>query len=170
MKTQQILFSQRRLEILQQLGDLLPPTHTKADVEEWYRSLENLNKSMDTHHEQSMTKIRLQYQSIQEKCLAELQLCQNNLLNLNICTKEEAEEIVGSELSHLTEQLRSRFEEELELMDRDFKELAANEQSCKELYSYFQEAMALWDIHQQKLSQQKGDLQKKLDECRCKED
>ncbi|XP_074747073.1 coiled-coil domain-containing protein 180 [Strix uralensis] len=171
MKTNQILLSQRRLELLQQLGDLLPPTHTKADVEEWYRSLVDVNKSMDTHHEQSMMKIRLQYEMVEQKCLAELQLCKNNLLNLDICTKEEVEEIVTSELFHLTEQLRSRFEEELEHMDRDFKELATqNEQSCGELYSCFQEAMGLWDIHQQKLSQQESDLQKKLDEYRRKED
>ncbi|CAM9669616.1 unnamed protein product [Bubo scandiacus] len=170
MKTHQILLSQRRLELLQQLGGLLPPTHTKADVEEWYRSLVDVNKSMDTHHEQSMMKIRLQYEMVEQKCLAELQLCKNKLLNLNICTKEEVEEIVTSELSHLTEQLRSRFEE-LEHMDRDFKELATqNEQSCRELYSYFQEAMGLWDIHQQKLCQQESDLQKKLDEYRWKED
>ncbi|NXN64853.1 CC180 protein, partial [Himantopus himantopus] len=43
MITDQILLSERRLEFLQHLGDLLPPTHTKADVNEWYRSLLNLN-------------------------------------------------------------------------------------------------------------------------------
>ncbi|NXS43282.1 CC180 protein, partial [Balaeniceps rex] len=39
----QILLSERRLELLQHLGDLLPPTHTKAEINEWYRSLVNLN-------------------------------------------------------------------------------------------------------------------------------
>ncbi|NXA19492.1 CC180 protein, partial [Ibidorhyncha struthersii] len=43
MITDQILLSERRLEFLQHIGDLLPPTHTKADVNEWYRSLLNLN-------------------------------------------------------------------------------------------------------------------------------
>ncbi|NWX17356.1 CC180 protein, partial [Aegotheles bennettii] len=43
MITNQILLGERRLELLQHLGDLLPPTHTEAEVNEWYRSLVNLN-------------------------------------------------------------------------------------------------------------------------------
>ncbi|NXJ84910.1 CC180 protein, partial [Trogon melanurus] len=43
MTTDQILLSERRAEFLQHLGDLLPPTRTKADISEWYRSLVNLN-------------------------------------------------------------------------------------------------------------------------------
>ncbi|NXW35797.1 CC180 protein, partial [Phaetusa simplex] len=43
MITEQILLSERRLEFLQHLGELLPPTHTKADINEWYTSLVNLN-------------------------------------------------------------------------------------------------------------------------------
>ncbi|KFQ31266.1 Coiled-coil domain-containing protein 180, partial [Merops nubicus] len=39
----QILLSERRLELLQHLGDLLPPTHTKAEINEWYTSVVNLN-------------------------------------------------------------------------------------------------------------------------------
>nr|XP_009928661.1 PREDICTED: coiled-coil domain-containing protein 180 [Haliaeetus albicilla] len=167
----QILLSERRLEFLQHLGDLLPPTHTNTEVNEWYRSLVNLNKSIDTHNVQCMMKIRIQYEMVQQKCLAEVQLCKNNLLNLNVCTKKEAEELVNSELLPLTEKLQSQFEEELEHMDRDFEELAKqNEQNCRNLYSYFKEAMDLWDVHQLKLSQQEGELQKKLDECRWKQD
>ncbi|XP_050763988.1 coiled-coil domain-containing protein 180 [Gymnogyps californianus] len=171
MITDQILLSERRLEFLQHLGDLLPPTHTKAEINEWYRSLVNLNKSIDTHNVQCMMKIRNQHEMVQQKCLAEVQLCKNNLLNLNVCTKKEAEEIVNSELLQLTEKLQSQFEEELEHMDRDFEELAKqNKQICGDLYSYFQEAMGLWDVHQVKLSQQEGELQKKLDECRREQD
>ncbi|NXQ89256.1 CC180 protein, partial [Nyctibius grandis] len=39
----QILLNERRLELLQHLGELLPPTHTKAETDEWYRSLVDLN-------------------------------------------------------------------------------------------------------------------------------
>ncbi|XP_074017221.1 coiled-coil domain-containing protein 180 [Numenius arquata] len=169
MITKQILLSERRLELLQHLGNLLPPTHTKADVNEWYRSLVNLNKSIDTHNVQCMMKIHIQYETVLQKCLAEMELCKNNLLN--VCTRKEAEETVNSEIFELTEKLKSQFEEKLEHMDRDFEELAKhNEQNCRDLCSYFQEAMDLWDVHQLKLSQQEGELQKKLDECRRKQD
>ncbi|NXS51959.1 CC180 protein, partial [Brachypteracias leptosomus] len=39
----QVLLGERRLELLQHLGDLLPPTHTKAEIDEWYTSMVNVN-------------------------------------------------------------------------------------------------------------------------------
>uniref|UniRef100_A0A8C6ILH1 Uncharacterized protein n=1 Tax=Melopsittacus undulatus TaxID=13146 RepID=A0A8C6ILH1_MELUD len=164
MITNQILLSEKRLEFLQHLGDLLPPTYTKAEIREWYRSLVNLNKSIGKlgNH-----KINLEFKQFQEI----LSQAVNNLLNLNICTKEEAEETVNSDFLQLTEKLENHFEEELEHMDRDFEELAKqHEQNCEDLYSYFQEAMGLWDVHQLKLSQREDELQKKLHECRQEHD
>ncbi|XP_030317363.1 coiled-coil domain-containing protein 180 [Calypte anna] len=165
------LLSEKRLEILQHLGDLLPPAQREAEMSEWYTSLVNLNKSIDTRGEQCLTKIHTQYEMVQQKWVAEVELCKNNLLNLRICTKEEAEEIVNSEFLQLTEKLNSHFEEELEQMDRDLEEMAKqNEENCRDLYSYCQGAMDLWDEHQQKLSQHKDEFQKKLDECRWQQD
>ncbi|NXN39370.1 CC180 protein, partial [Rhinoptilus africanus] len=43
MITEQILLSERKLDFLQHLSDLLPPIYTKDDINEWYRSLVNLN-------------------------------------------------------------------------------------------------------------------------------
>ncbi|XP_009664046.2 coiled-coil domain-containing protein 180 isoform X2 [Struthio camelus] len=171
MITDQILLDERRLEFLQHLGNLLPPLHTKAEINEWYESLVNLNKSIDTHNAQCLMKIRVQYEKVQQKCLTEVQLRKSKLLNWNVCTKKEVEEIVSSDLLQLTEKLRSRFEEELDHMDRDLEELAKqNEQNCRDFYSYFQEAIVLWDVHQLKLSYQEDELKKQLDECRWKQD
>ncbi|NXI47439.1 CC180 protein, partial [Galbula dea] len=39
----QSLLSERRLELLQHLGDLLPPARSKAELKEWNSSLVNLN-------------------------------------------------------------------------------------------------------------------------------
>ncbi|OPJ67719.1 coiled-coil domain-containing protein 180 isoform C [Patagioenas fasciata monilis] len=166
----QTALSERRMELLQRLGELFPSTHKEDEIDEWYIYVMNLNKNIDTHNVQCVKKIRTQFEMVRQKCLAEMELCKNNLLNLKLCTKEEAEEIMDSEFFPLTEKLQSHFEEELEHMDRDFKELAKqNEQICRDLYSYFQEAMALWDAHQHNLSQQENELQKKLDECRRKQ-
>ncbi|NXE37135.1 CC180 protein, partial [Ptilorrhoa leucosticta] len=43
MIKEQILLSEQRLRVLQHIGALLPPTHTKSEINEWYRTLENLN-------------------------------------------------------------------------------------------------------------------------------
>ncbi|NXS01774.1 CC180 protein, partial [Oxylabes madagascariensis] len=43
MIKEQIVLSEQRLRVLQHIGTWLPPTHTKSDIDEWYRTLENLN-------------------------------------------------------------------------------------------------------------------------------
>ncbi|NWQ72539.1 CC180 protein, partial [Neopipo cinnamomea] len=43
MIKEQIVLSERRLGVLQHIGTLLPPMHTKSEINEWYRTLENLN-------------------------------------------------------------------------------------------------------------------------------
>uniref|UniRef100_A0A8B9PJM9 Coiled-coil domain containing 180 n=1 Tax=Apteryx owenii TaxID=8824 RepID=A0A8B9PJM9_APTOW len=60
---------------------------------------------------------------------------------------------------------------EVQLCKVNLEELAKqNEQNCRDLYSYFQEAIVLWDVHQLKLSYQEDELKKKLDEYRWKQD
>ncbi|NXR32007.1 CC180 protein, partial [Zosterops hypoxanthus] len=43
MIKEQIVLSEQRLRVLQHIGTVFPPTHTKSDLDEWYRTLENLN-------------------------------------------------------------------------------------------------------------------------------
>ncbi|NWT05684.1 CC180 protein, partial [Mionectes macconnelli] len=43
MIKEQIVLSEQRLEVLQHIGMLLPPIHMKSEINEWYRTLENLN-------------------------------------------------------------------------------------------------------------------------------
>ncbi|XP_072208823.1 coiled-coil domain-containing protein 180 [Excalfactoria chinensis] len=170
MMNGQILLNEQRLELLQRLTGLLPPTSTQAELDEWYNSLVDLNRSIDAHNVQCTMKIRAQYESVQQRCLAGVQLCKNNLLNRRVCTQKDAEEVVDSDLLPLTEKLRCRFEEELELMVRGFEELVKhNDQNCRDLYSYCQEASVLWDNHRLRLSQQEDELQKNLNECRRKQ-
>ncbi|XP_067397987.1 coiled-coil domain-containing protein 180 [Emydura macquarii macquarii] len=165
----QISLNKKRMELLQVICDLLPPTHSKAEINEWYESLVALNKYIDTHNVQHMMIIRIQYERVYQECLAKVQLCKNKLLSLKVCTEKEAEKVVNPDFFKLVGRLQSRFEQELEHMDRDFEDLAKYvEQECKNLYKYFQQAIILWDEHQLKLSQQENELQVKLNECRRK--
>ncbi|CAM5163781.1 unnamed protein product [Eretmochelys imbricata] len=165
----QISLSRKRMELLQVLCDLLPPTHSKAEINEWYESLVALNKYIDTHNVQHMMIIRIQYERVCQECLVNVQLCKDKLLSLKVCTEKEAEKVVNPDFFKMVGRLQSRFEQELEQMDRDFEDLAKHiEQGCKDLYKYFQQAIVLWDEHQLKLSQQENELQVKLSECRRK--
>uniref|UniRef100_A0A8C0BIN1 Coiled-coil domain-containing protein 180 n=1 Tax=Buteo japonicus TaxID=224669 RepID=A0A8C0BIN1_9AVES len=151
----QILLSERRLEFLQHLGLSAGPlsffhftVHCEIQKSLQWSVLPYLS---DTHNVQCMMKMRIQYEMVQQKCLAEVQLCKVSIVALRILGR-----IVGNSTQCV--------------VTRDFEELAKqNEQNCRNLYSYFKEAMDLWDVHQLKLSQQEGELQKKLDECRWKQ-
>ncbi|XP_064513298.1 coiled-coil domain-containing protein 180 isoform X3 [Pseudopipra pipra] len=170
MIKEQTVLSERRLGVLQHIGTLLPPTDMKSEINEWYRTVENLNQSLDTHNAECVKKMRSKYELVLGKCQEKVQVCKMSLLDLNVYTLKDVE-IVHSDMLHMTEKLERRFEEELEHMDRDFKEMAKqDEQHCQGLYSYFQEAMALWDVHKLRLSQQESELQKKVDECRWEQD
>ncbi|NXT65288.1 CC180 protein, partial [Chaetops frenatus] len=43
MIKEQIVLSEQRLRVLQHIGTLSPLTHTKSEINEWYRTVENLN-------------------------------------------------------------------------------------------------------------------------------
>ncbi|XP_072774675.1 coiled-coil domain-containing protein 180-like isoform X4 [Taeniopygia guttata] len=170
MIKEQIVLGEQRLRVSQHIGALLPPTHTKSDLNEWYRTLENLNTSIDTHSAEFVEKLRVQYELVQGKCQEKVQTCKMTLLDKNICTVEDVE-IVHSNMLQMTEKLKHRFEEELEHMDSDFKEMAKwHEQHCRGLYSCVQEAMGLWDVHLLKLSQQEDVLEEKVDKYRLEQD
>ncbi|XP_041275908.1 coiled-coil domain-containing protein 180 [Onychostruthus taczanowskii] len=170
MIKEQIVLSEQRLRVLQHISVMLPPTHKKSDINEWYRTLENLNKNIDTHNAECVEKMLVQYELVQGKCQEKVQTCKMTLLDKNICTVEDVE-LVNSNMLQMTEKLRNRFEEELEHMDNDFKEMAKwHEQHCQGLYSCVQEAMGLWDVHLSKLSLQEDILQKKVDKYRLQKD
>ncbi|KAM4773321.1 coiled-coil domain-containing protein 180 [Cyanocitta cristata] len=170
MIKEQIVLSEQRLRVLQHIGTLLPPAHTKSEINEWYRTLENLNKSIDTHNVECVEKMRVQYELVQGKCEEKVQICKRSLLDMNIGLGEDVE-IVYCDMLQMTKKLKHRFEEELEHMGSDFKEMAKqHKQHCQGLYSYVEEAMGLWDVHQLQLSQQEDVLQKKVDEYRWEQD
>ncbi|NXE99462.1 CC180 protein, partial [Menura novaehollandiae] len=43
MIKEQIVLSERRVRVLEYIGASLLPTHMKSEINEWYRTLENLN-------------------------------------------------------------------------------------------------------------------------------
>ncbi|XP_023802811.1 uncharacterized protein LOC111944288 isoform X3 [Cyanistes caeruleus] len=172
MIKEQIVLSDQRLRVLQHIGFSVAlswllgrPKEAACDIT-FLWPVQTL--SHDTPNVECMEKMCIQYELVQDKCQEKVQVCKMTLLD--ICTVEDVE-IVHSNMLQMTEKLKHRFEEQLQHMNSEFKEMAKwHEQHCEGLYNYVQDAMALWDVHQLQLSQQENVLQKKVDECRWEED
>ncbi|XP_045418468.1 coiled-coil domain-containing protein 180 [Lemur catta] len=164
LKTQNVL-QQKRLDHLCTICDLLPPNYSKTQLNKWYLSLKALNKQLDTYHTDCMMRIRLHYEKTWQECLAHMQDCKNQLLDWKAFTETEAETLVSQSFFQMVGVLQSKVEEDLELLEKSFEALAQQmEWQSSNLFSYFQEAAQLWEVHQGKLSVQELDLEKRMEE------
>ncbi|XP_039090675.1 coiled-coil domain-containing protein 180 isoform X1 [Hyaena hyaena] len=160
---------QKRLEHLSTICDLLPPNYNKAQLTEWLSSLNSQNKHIDAYHMGFMMQIRLQYENTWQECLAQVQECKKQLLDWKAFTEEEAESLVSPYFFQMVGVLQSKVEEELEFLDKSFESLATQtEHQSSDLFSYFQEAVQLWEAHQSMLSEQELELEKRTEQQRRK--
>uniref|UniRef100_A0A667HDF1 Coiled-coil domain containing 180 n=1 Tax=Lynx canadensis TaxID=61383 RepID=A0A667HDF1_LYNCA len=168
LKNQKAL-QQKRLEHICTICDLLPPNYSKAQLTEWHSSLNSLNKHLDAYHMGCVMQIRLQYEKTWQECLARVQECKKQLLDWKAFTEEEAESLVNPYFFQMVGVLQSKVEEELELLDKSFEDLAKQtECQSSDLLSYFQEAVRLWEAHQSTLSEQELELEKRMEQQRQK--
>uniref|UniRef100_F6PSJ0 DUF4455 domain-containing protein n=1 Tax=Equus caballus TaxID=9796 RepID=F6PSJ0_HORSE len=168
LKNQEAL-QRKRLEHLCPICDLLPPGYSRAQLAEWRSSLNSLNKHLDAYHVDCMMRVRLQYEKTWQECLAHVQKCKKQLLDWKAVTEEEAESLVSPSFLQMVGALQSKVEEELEGLDKCFEALAKQtEQQSADLFSYFQEAVQLWEAHQSMLSVQELELEKRMEQQRQK--
>ncbi|XP_036891766.1 coiled-coil domain-containing protein 180 isoform X2 [Sturnira hondurensis] len=168
LKNQKAL-QKKRLKHVCTICDLLPPNYTQDQLAEWYSVFNSLNKQLDTYHTDCMMRLRSQYEKIWQECLAYVQKCKTQLLDWKAFTEEEAESVVSPSFFQMVEALQSKAEEELESLDKSFEALAKRaEWQSLDLFSYFQEAVQLWEAHRGVLSVQELELQKRMEQQRQK--
>uniref|UniRef100_A0A9L0JS22 DUF4455 domain-containing protein n=2 Tax=Equus TaxID=9789 RepID=A0A9L0JS22_EQUAS len=171
LKNQEAL-QRKRLEHLCAICDLLPPGYSRAQLAEWRSSLNSLNKHLGWGWD-CMMRVRLQYEKTWQECLAHVQKCKKQLLDWKAFTEEEAESLVSPSFLQMVGALQSKVEEEPLLwvlpLQKCFEALAKQtEQQSADLFSYFQEAVQLWEAHQSMLSVQELELEKRMEQQRQK--
>ncbi|XP_060156710.1 coiled-coil domain-containing protein 180 isoform X1 [Globicephala melas] len=165
----QSALQQKRLDHLCTICDLLPPNYSKAQLTEWRSTLNSLNKHLDAYHVDYMMRIRLQYEKTWQECLAQVQKCKKQLLDWKAFTEEEAESLVSPSFFQMVGNLQSKAEEELEALDKSFETVAKQtERQNSDLFSYFQEAVQLWEVHRSMLLMQELELEKRMEQQRQK--
>uniref|UniRef100_A0A8D1ILE9 Coiled-coil domain containing 180 n=1 Tax=Sus scrofa TaxID=9823 RepID=A0A8D1ILE9_PIG len=169
MLKNQSALQQKRLDHLCTICDLLPPNYSKAQLTEWHSSLDSLNKHLDAYHMDCMMRIHVQYEKTWQECLAKVQKCKKQLLDWKAFTEEEAESLVSPSFFQMVGSLQRKVEAELEVLDKSFETLAKQtEQQSLDLFSYFQEAVQLWEAHQSLLLMQELELEKRIEQQRQK--
>ncbi|EPQ10416.1 hypothetical protein D623_10019338 [Myotis brandtii] len=150
-------------------GDLLPPNYSKAQLDEWYSSLDSINNSLDSYHTDCMMQLRIQYEDTWQECLEHVQKCKKQLLDWEAFTEEEAESMVSPAFLQMVGVLQTKVEEELESLEKSFEALAKRAQwQSLDLFSYFREAVQQWEAHQDMLSVQELQLDKRMEQQRRK--
>ncbi|PIO29115.1 hypothetical protein AB205_0053090 [Aquarana catesbeiana] len=105
------------------------------------------------------------------RCTTAAEACQAQLMNLNICSKDEAETILTKELSPIIAQFQMKYDKEQKLFSDAMITVSKQMDShTNKLFKYAKKAVHLWDVLQIGLAQQEKNLQKNLDCCRKKHD
>ncbi|XP_036184990.1 coiled-coil domain-containing protein 180 [Myotis myotis] len=155
----------KRLRHLCTICDLLPPNYSKAQLDEWYSSLDSINNSLDSYHTDCMMQLRVQYENTWQECLEHVQKCKKQLLDWEAFTEEEAESMVSPAFLQMVGVLQTKVEEELESLEKSFEALTKRaEWQSLDLFSYFQEAVQWWEAHQDMLSVQELQLDKRMEQ------
>ncbi|XP_002742433.1 coiled-coil domain-containing protein 180-like [Saccoglossus kowalevskii] len=171
MKTEQNNLNTKRLELLNSLKDMNPPSSTKTAVYSWNSQLTAITRQIDELHVQYMGKLHEEYERVCQVLLDKVDNFRSRLVEDGICTDEKVIEVIEE---HFLPQLGQRqriFEDNLENMDKALEQLSHEQElKLKSLFKFAQGAAHVWDVHEIGLAKRERDLQEKLEACRHEHD
>ncbi|XP_031810767.1 coiled-coil domain-containing protein 180 [Sarcophilus harrisii] len=161
--------NQKRIRVLNSISDILPPAYAKDNLDQWYDSLQSLNKDLDYCILEGMMRIRFHNEENWRQCLDFVEQCKNQLLKWKVFSLEEIEYSVNHSFLHIIGNLQNQVENELEMMSTSLEEAAKQaEVQIEDLFKYLQNTLHLWEVHQNHLIQEEINLEKKIEQNRYK--
>ncbi|XP_074150124.1 coiled-coil domain-containing protein 180 isoform X2 [Sminthopsis crassicaudata] len=161
--------NQKRIRILNSISDILPPAYTKENLDQWYDSLQSLNKDLDYCILEGMMRIRFHNEENWRQCLEFVEQCKNQLLEWKVFSLEEIEYSMNHSFLHIIGNLQNQVENELEMMSTALEEAAKQaEVQIEDLFKYLQTTLHLWEVHQNHLIQEEINLEKRIEQNRYK--
>ncbi|XP_027725470.1 coiled-coil domain-containing protein 180 [Vombatus ursinus] len=161
--------NQKRIKILNSFSDALPPAYTRDGLNRWYASLQASNKALDYCIGESMKKIRLRNEENWQECMDFVEQCKKQLLDWKVFPLEEIEYSISHSFFQIIGNLQSQVESELEMMSKALEEAARQaEVQIQDLFTYLQTTLHLWEVHQNHLTQEEINLEKRLEQYRYK--
>ncbi|KAE8582533.1 hypothetical protein XENTR_v10020159 [Xenopus tropicalis] len=169
LTTQLSSLKERRLQILGLARSFVPPTCTRTGVMEWYESLAALNSQAESINKQFLEKLQELREEFCQKFEVKAESCK--LVSVDICTPEEAEDIITKELSPVTAQIHMKFKEEQEKWE---KLLVHSSKltilQTQKLLKFLEDVVDIWQTLERGLSKQENAVQLRMEQCRYKYD
>lgn len=166
LKEQEVL-NQKRLELVNQLRDLMPPSSTKTSVYHWNKGVQDISSEIDTANQLHLSALHKEYENVCQNCLDEIESIKKELVDTGVCSESRAKTVVEEFMIPLVGGRQRIYEENLETMEKSLEE--HNKQTTeqlKSLFKYAQAAAHVWDVHEIGLARQERALQEKLEQCR----
>ncbi|XP_053328473.1 coiled-coil domain-containing protein 180 [Spea bombifrons] len=163
--------NEKRMEILSSISNFVPPVCTKTEVSEWYTSITALTKQIESLNKQFLDRSINFQKEVYQKWVKESKNRRDQLVSLNICNTEEAENLISSELRALTQGLQSKHNTDQEQWEASLKTLERQtDLQIKKLLKFSKKAVHLWDVLEISLSRENNSFQDKMENRRQKYD
>ncbi|XP_078083674.1 coiled-coil domain-containing protein 180-like [Mustelus asterias] len=170
MKEQQKL-NAKRIQRLEDIANVKPFDFNKTMLAEWYNSVRALNQEIDSLHIQYTSKLQAYYERLYRDWMTEIENVEEMLVSLEVCSKEEARQLIMSDFLPIVGNLQRQCENEQSTVDKQMENLAHEmDLQCKAIYNVSKEAIQLWEEHQLNLADHENQLKEQLDGCRKKHD
>ncbi|XP_052788439.1 coiled-coil domain-containing protein 180-like [Mya arenaria] len=170
LKEQEVL-NQKRMDLVNQLRDLMPPSSTKTSVYHWNKGVQDISQEIDSSNQAHLSSLHKEYEAVCQNCLEEIENIKLELVDTGVCNDSRAKTVVEQFMIPLVGDRQRIYEQNLETMEKSLEE--QNKQTTEDLKSLFkfaQGAAHVWDVHEIGLARQERALQEKLEQCRQQHD
>nr|KAG5705808.1 hypothetical protein BaRGS_027467 [Batillaria attramentaria] len=171
MLTELTILNQQRLDLVQSLSELRPPSSTKSAVYKWRQQMQKVTQELDAVSQMHMSKLHEEMEKVCRACLEKVEAIKQELLQEGVLDEKRGKQVVEEEMLPLVGEQQRIFEQNLETMEKSQEaHTKLVEENLHSLFKFAQGIAHVWDMHEIGLAKQERALQEKLDECRHSHD
>ncbi|XP_076436919.1 coiled-coil domain-containing protein 180-like isoform X2 [Babylonia areolata] len=167
MVTELEILNSQRLDLIESLSELKPPSTTKSAVYKWRQQMNKITQEIDAVSQMHMSKLHEEMEKVCQFCLEKIESIRRSLMEAGVVTESRAKQVIEEQMLPLVGEQQRIFENNLETMEKAQEEHSKRmEQEMHSLFKFAQGAAHTWDLHEIGLARQERALQEKLEDCR----
>ncbi|XP_062515784.1 coiled-coil domain-containing protein 180-like isoform X2 [Corticium candelabrum] len=167
LTVEQAQLNKRRLELIDKMSVMKPPSATKTFVYDWHSSLQRVQKEFGSLHGRYMTLFAEAQTAVNAECIDEMERCRVALLESDVCTEQTVYDIINQCFLPMIEQREKQATAMLNDVKRSLDSVMSFQDSqLQSLFQFAQGAAHLWDEHQLASTEQENGLKTELGKSR----